>query len=66
MWGGAGIKSLLYAPKGTKYNATFLVELVVPDLVEHVWWHGRQKTLRSIIVHVDKHHCTTGKKGRKL
>jgi hypothetical protein len=36
IWGSMGIKSLLYVPKGMKYNTTFFVESVVPDLVEQV------------------------------
>jgi hypothetical protein len=36
LWRSTGIKSLLYVPKGMKYNTTFFVESVVPDLVKHV------------------------------
>jgi hypothetical protein len=36
-----------------KYNTTFFVELVVPDLVEHVCQENRQKTLQGIMVHLD-------------
>jgi hypothetical protein len=36
-----------------KYNKSFFVESVVPDLVEHVYQESQQKTLRGIIVHLD-------------
>jgi hypothetical protein len=46
-------KSLLYVPKGMKYNTTFFAESGVPDLVEHVCQESRRKTFRSILVHLD-------------
>jgi hypothetical protein len=36
-----------------KYNTTFFIESVVPDLVEPVCKDSWQKTLRSIMVHSD-------------
>jgi hypothetical protein len=36
-----------------KYNTTFFVESVVPDLVEPVCQESRRKTLRGIMVHLD-------------
>jgi hypothetical protein len=36
-----------------KYNTTFSVESVVPDLVEHICQENRRKTLRNITVHLD-------------
>jgi transposase len=53
IWGGTGIKSLLYVPKGINYNTTFFVESVVRDLVEHGCQESRWKMLRGIIVHLD-------------
>jgi hypothetical protein len=53
IWGSTRIKSLLYVPKAMKYNTTFSVESVVPDLVEHVCQESRRKTLRVIMVHMD-------------
>jgi hypothetical protein len=52
-WGRTGIKSMLYVSKGEKYNITFFVESVVPDLVEHVCQESRRKSLRNIVVHLD-------------
>jgi hypothetical protein len=54
IWGSPGIKSLLYVPKGMKYNTTFFVESVVPDLVEQVCQESRRETLRGILVYLDK------------
>jgi hypothetical protein len=48
IWGSTGTKSLLYVPKDMKYNTTFFVESVIPDLVEHVCQESRRKTLRGI------------------
>jgi hypothetical protein len=53
IWGSTGIKSLLYVPKGMKHNIIFIVESVVPDLVEHVCRQSRRKPLRGIMVHLD-------------
>jgi hypothetical protein len=50
IWGGPGIESLLFVSKGMKYNTTFFVESVVPDLVEHVCRESRRKMLRGIMV----------------
>jgi hypothetical protein len=36
-----------------KYNTTFFVESVVPDLVERSCQESRRKTLRAIMVHLD-------------
>jgi transposase len=36
-----------------KYNITFFVESVVPDLVEHVCQESRRKTFRSSMAHLD-------------
>jgi hypothetical protein len=36
-----------------KYNTTFFVESVAPDLVEPVCQESRRKTLRGIMVHLD-------------
>jgi hypothetical protein len=36
-----------------KYNTTFFVESVVPDLVEYIYQESRRKTLRGIMVHLD-------------
>jgi transposase len=51
--GSTRIKSMCHVPKGMKYNTTFFVESVVPDLVEHDCQESRRKTLRGIIVHLD-------------
>jgi hypothetical protein len=53
IWGSTGITKLLHVPKGMKYNATFFIESVVPDLVEHVCQESRRKMLRGILVHMD-------------
>jgi hypothetical protein len=53
IWGRTTIKSLFHVPKGTKYNTTFFVESVVPDLVEHVCQESRRQTLRDIMIHLD-------------
>jgi hypothetical protein len=53
IWGSPGIKSLLYVPKGMKYNTTFYVESVVPDWMERVCQESCRKTPRGIIVHLD-------------
>jgi hypothetical protein len=53
VWGSTGFKSLLYVPTGMKYNTTFFIESVAPDLVEDVYQESRQKTLRGITVHLD-------------
>jgi transposase len=53
MWGSGGMKSLLYVSKGMKYNATFFVESVIPELMEYVYQESRQKTLRGIMLHLD-------------
>jgi hypothetical protein len=36
-----------------KYNTTFFVESVVPDLIEHVCQESWRKTLRGMMVHLD-------------
>jgi hypothetical protein len=36
-----------------KYNTTFFVESVIPDLVKHVCQESLRKTLRGICVHLD-------------
>jgi transposase len=51
--GSTRIKSLLYVPKGMKYNTSFFIESVVPDLVEHICQESRRQTLRGIMVHLD-------------
>jgi hypothetical protein len=53
IWGSRGIKSTLYVPTGMKYNITFFVELVVPELVEHVCHESRRKTFRGILIRLD-------------
>jgi hypothetical protein len=53
IWGSTGIKSLFYVPKSMKYNATFFIESVAPDLVEHVCQESRRKMLGGIMVHLD-------------
>jgi hypothetical protein len=53
IWGSTIIKSLFYVSKGIKYNTTFFVKSVVPDLAKHVCQESRRKTLRGIIVHLD-------------
>jgi hypothetical protein len=52
IWGSTGIKSLLSVPKGMKYNTTFFVKSVVPDLVEQVCQESRGKAPRGILVHL--------------
>jgi hypothetical protein len=47
------MKILLHVPKGTKYDTTFFVKSVVPDLVEHVCQESRWKALQDIMVHLD-------------
>jgi hypothetical protein len=53
IWRSTVIKNLLYVPKGMKYNTTFFVELVVPDLVEQVCSESRRKMLRGTVSHLD-------------
>jgi hypothetical protein len=53
IWGSRGIESLSHVPRGRKYNTTFFVESVVPDLVEHVCQENLGKTLQKIMVHPD-------------
>jgi hypothetical protein len=66
IWGGTWIKSLLYLPKDMKYNTTFFVESVVPDLVEHICQESRGKTLPGIMDHLDNTRPTTAKVGQLL
>jgi hypothetical protein len=58
-----------------KYNTTFFVESVAPDLVEYVFQESRRKALRGIMVHLDnaRPHITrkseaalTGTKARRI
>jgi hypothetical protein len=66
IWGSTGIKSLLYIPKWTKYNITFFVESVVPDLVERVYQESRRKTPRGTMNHMDDARPHNGRKMRQL
>jgi hypothetical protein len=45
-----------------KYNTTFFVKSVVPDLVEHVCQESRRKTLRGIMVHLDNARSHSSRK----
>jgi hypothetical protein len=63
IWGGTGIKSLLYVPKGMKYNITFFIESVVPNLVEHSCQESRRKTLQDMMVHLDSARPHNSRKG---
>jgi hypothetical protein len=62
IWGSTGIKNLLYVSRGMKYNATICVELVVPDLVDHVCQESRRKALQGNMVHLDNARSHSGRK----
>jgi hypothetical protein len=62
--GGTGIKSMLYVPKGMKYNTTFFVESVVSNLVEHACRESRRQILRGTMVHLDNARSHNSKKGQ--
>jgi hypothetical protein len=59
-----GIKSLLYVSKSMKYNTTFFVESVVPDLVEHVYQESQRKALRGIMVRLNNARLHNSRKSK--
>jgi hypothetical protein len=64
IWGSTGVKGLLYVSKCIKYNTSFFVESVIPDLVEHFCQQSRGKTLRGIMVHLDDARAHNSKKSK--
>jgi hypothetical protein len=47
-----------------RYNTTFFVESVVPDLVELVCQESRRKTLRELMVHLDNTRLRNNRKSQ--
>jgi hypothetical protein len=65
IWSVNWIHSLLDVPKGTPYNSTFFCDVIVPHLLENVRAYSRRRTLKGVLVHLDKGRPHNPKKSNK-
>jgi hypothetical protein len=49
-----------------KYNTTFCLELVVPDLMEHIRQESRRQSLRGTMIHLDNEQRHNSRKSEAI
>jgi hypothetical protein len=75
LWSVIGIPNLADVPKGESYDSAFFCNVVVPNLVENICSHSRQRSVKSPYVHLDKacpqnsrqyNNCLQATKARRM